>query len=412
MDVNKIRRDFPLLQKKFDGKPFVYFDNACTTLRPKQVMEAMDDYYYNYPSCGTRSIHKLSHLVTIKVEETREKLARFINAGSPDEVVFTSNATSAINTVAKGYRLARGDVVIMTDKEHNSNLIPWQMLRDKIGIVIRQVKSKPDNTFDMEAFKETLGGAKGRAKLVTMVHSSNLDGYTIPARDICELAHDHGAIVMLDGAQSAPHFRADVKRDDVDFFALSIHKMCGPSGMGALYGKSELLDKMKPMLAGGGTVDDSTYEDFKITPPPKRFEGGLQNYAGIIGAGAAIDYLSKIGKQEFQAHELELSKALLSGLSGDKRIQVIGHKDPKLSSGIASFNIRGANPHDVAMVMDEHYNILLRSGMHCVHSWFNSHKVEGSVRVSAYIYNTKREVKYFTERAMECADNMAKARRR
>ncbi len=393
MDVARIRKDFPILEKKFGGKPIIYLDSSCMALKPKGVLEAMEDYYHNLSSCGGRSIHKLSTGVTVKIEESRDRMCEFINAHDSSEIIFLRNTTEAINLVAHGLNLKKGDVVVTTDKEHNSNLVPWLLLARNRGVRHVTIESNEDNTFDIERFKEKM---EGRVKLVSMAHTSNLDGCTIPARDIIEIAHDGKAHVLLDGAQSAPHRKVDMKGLDVDFFAFSLHKMCGPTGMGVLYGKYDLLEGMEPLIVGGTTVKSTTYDEFDFVKPPQRFEAGLQNYSGIIGAGAAIEYLKNIGMESIEEHEHRLN-ALATGLLDVEGLDLIGPKDPVLRSGIFSFNIRNMDSHDVALILDEVRNIMIRSGAHCVHSWFTAHGLKGSARATFYLYNTEDEVRIFAE---------------
>jgi cysteine desulfurase/selenocysteine lyase len=374
-----VRNDFEVL-----GKGIIYMDSACVSLKPKQVVSAMNEYYSDFPACGGRSMHRLGNQVTRAVEDSRKTIARFFNA-KPNEIVFTRNTTEAINLVAHSLGLRPRDRVLTTDKEHNSNLVPW--LVDK-GIVHEFVKSNPDNTFNMEEYKRKVKGVR----LVSMYHTSNLDGVSIPAEDVIKIAHENGALVMLDAAQSAPHKQVDVKKLDVDFLACSGHKMLGPSGIGMLYGKIELLREMEPFMVGGDTVKDTTYEKAVFEEPPEKFEAGIQNYAGIIGFAEAVRYLGKIGMKRIAQHELQLNKTITEAFL-KLGIDIIGPKDPALRGGIISFNIKGKDPHEVALMLDHSSKILIRSGAHCVHSWFNAHGLKGSARVSLYIYNTEDECK-------------------
>jgi cysteine desulfurase/selenocysteine lyase len=392
LDVNKIREDFPVLKKLINGKPPIYFDNACMTLRPRQVIDAMNDYYENYPACGERSVHKFGLRVTRECAEARDKIRRFIGAEKTEEIIFTKNATEGMNLVANSVSLKKGDVVLTTDHEHNSNLLPWLVLSERAGVKHIVVKSNNDTTFNMKSFEKALDQ---NVKLVSMVHVSNLDGVTVPAREIIKLAHEQNALVMLDGAQSAPHMKVNVKDLEVDFFAFSIHKMCGPSGVGVLYGRQDELEKLRSFITGGGTVSDTHYDSYKMFGLPERLEAGLQNYAGIIGSGAAAEYLMKIGMDEIERHENSLNSAITEHLSKIEKITFVGPRDPRLRGCILSFNVEGMNPHDVAMILDEISNIMVRSGKHCVHSWFNAHGLEGSVRASLYLYNTLEEVETF-----------------
>jgi cysteine desulfurase/selenocysteine lyase len=399
MDIAKIRLDFPALWKKWNGKYPIYFDNACMTLKPRQVMEAMNEYYSEYPVCGGRSIHKMAKKVDEKVVEAREKFRKFLGASCPEEIIFTRNTTEGLNLVANSLEFKRGDIVLTTDREHNSNLIPWQIQARRRGIKHIVVYSNPDNTFNLSQFEEIMSKNKN-VRLVSMVHTANLDGYTIPAKEIIKTAHEHGALVMLDGAQSAPHKPVDVKALDVDFFALSVHKMLGPTGMGVLYGKHHLLEELAPFIVGGDTVSDTTYDGAKFLPPPEKFEAGLQNYAGIIGSGAAVDYLNKIGLSNIEGHEKRLNMIITEGIKDMRGLKIIGPQEPHLRGGIISFTVemlKGGDAHDIALVLDETENIEVRSGAFCVHSWFNYRKCEAAVRASLYLYNTEEEARKFID---------------
>ncbi len=399
MDIQKIRLDFPALAKKWNGKYPIYFDNACMTLKPVQVREAMDEYYNEYPVCGGRSLHRMSKKVDEKVAEVREKFQKFLSAQHHEEIIFTRNTTEGLNLVANSLDFKKGDAILTTDKEHNSNLVPWQVQAHRKGIAHIVVYSNPDNTFNLENFEEIMSKNKS-ISLVSMVHTSNLDGYTIPAKEIIKLAHEHNALVMLDGAQSAPHRAVDVKALDVDFFALSVHKMLGPTGMGVLYGKQHLLEKLAPFIVGGDTVSDTTYEDAKFLQPPEKFEAGLQNYAGIIGSGAAVDYLENVGLSSIEKHEERLNKMLTDGIKDIQGLKIIGPQDVRLRGGITSFTVeftKGGDAHDIAIVLDETENIAVRSGAFCAHSWFNYRKCEAAVRASLYLYNSEEEVRKFID---------------
>lgn len=399
MDIWKIRHDFPALSKQWNGKYPIYFDNACMTLKPGQVINAMDEYYNEYPVCGGRSIHKMAKKVDEKITEAREKFRKFLRASHPEEIIFTRNTTEGLNLVANSLDFNKEDIVMTTDREHNSNLIPWQVMAHKKEIKHIVVHSNQDNTFNLQAFDELMKISKN-VKLVSMVHTANLDGYTIPAKEIIKIAHDHNAIVMLDGAQSAPHKPVDVESLDVDFFALSVHKMAGPTGMGVLYGKQHLLEELAPFIVGGDTVSDSTYEGAKFLLPPEKFEAGLQNYAGIIGSGAAVDYISGIGLSNIEKHEKRINSIITKEIKNMPGLKIIGPDDPDLRGGIISFTVdlpRGGDAHDIALILDETENIEVRSGAFCVHSWFNYRKCDAAVRASLYLYNTEEEAKIFVD---------------
>jgi cysteine desulfurase / selenocysteine lyase len=388
MDLRKTRQDFPILQ----DKKIVYFDNACQSLRPKSVIDAISQYYLKMSACSGRSMHHLAAEVTQGVDEARSKTAKFFGASRKEEIIFTRNTTEGINLVAHSLGLKRGDSILVTDKEHNSNLIPWQILAKREGVEVKVLASRDDNTFDMEAYEKEIDQG---VKLVSFGYTSNLDGVTLPVSEVVKKAHQKGALVLLDAAQTAPHQSIHVKGLDVDFLALSGHKMLGPSGMGVLYGKYSLLEKLDPFLVGGETVASSTYTSCEFLPPPEKFEGGLQDYAGILGMGAAVNYLDKIGFSAIQKQEEQLNTRITAGILDIPGLKLIGPQDPKLRGGILSFYIEKIDSHRIALMLDQMANIQVRSGQHCVHSWFNAHQIWGSVRASLYFYNTEEEADLF-----------------
>lgn len=387
MDVEKVRQDFAVLQKGI-----VYLDSACMSLKPKQVIDAMLQYYNEFPACAGRSSHRLGIAANHAYEEARKTMAKFIGA-KPEEIIFTRNTTEGINLVAHSLELGRGDVVLGTDKEHNSNLIPWQMLSEN-GVKHRVVKSRPDNTFDMEAFKDALDKD---VKLVSMVHTSNLDGVTTPAKEIVKAAHGNDSLVLLDGAQSVPHREVDVHKLGVDLLAFSGHKMLGPTGTGVLYARKNVIEDLNPFMTGGDTVSYTTYESHEFLDPPMMFEAGLQDYAGIIGMAAAAKYLQSVGQENIERHELELNRTISDALLSMNGIDIIGPRDASLRSGVTSFNVKGMDFHQVALMLDNMAKVMVRSGQHCVHSWFNAHGMKGSVRASLYLYNNERDTELFRE---------------
>ena len=397
MDVTRIREDFPILKRKIHGKQIIYFDNACMTLKPRQVIDAMNDYYSNFSACAGRSIHKLGSEVTVRYDTAREKIRKFINAKESREIIFTKNTTEGINLLARTLQLKKDDIVLTTDREHNSNLIPWHIQKELRGINHKVVESNGDNTFDLERFDNLMSN---KVKLVSMAHASNLDGYTIPAEEIIKCAHDYGALVLLDGAQSASQMSIHVQKLDVDFFAFSIHKMLGPTGIGVLFGKYHLLDDLEPFMVGGNTVEKSTYDSHTLLDVPEKFEAGLQNYAGAIGAGAAADYIMNIGKKNIGEYISKLNNYISSEIKDIPGISIIGPADPALRGGIISFNIENYEPHDIAMFLDD-ANIMVRSGVFCVHSWFNARNIKGAVRVSLYMYNTIEECRILIDKIKE-----------
>lgn len=395
MDGNLIRQDFPILKKQMDGKPLVYFDNACMSLRPQVVIDEVTRYYTGLSACSGRSNHRLARAVTEVIETSRKKVQGLIRAKHSQEIIFTRNTTEGINLVANSLGLKVGDTVITTDKEHNSNLVPWLKLKRTLGIKHQVIRSNPDNTFNLDEFERVVTNKKPR--LVSVVYTANVDGVTNPIEEIVRVAHKAGALVMVDAAQSIPHQKVDVQKLKVDFLAFSGHKMMGPAGTGVLYGKQELLEKMEGFLVGGDTVEYTTYTDYKHLPIPEKFEAGLQDYAGIMGLGMAVDYLNKIGLEKIHEHEIKLNQIITVGLSEEKRLHVIGPDDPKKRGGIYSFYVDGVDPHQIALMLDNAYGIMVRSGQHCVHSWFHDRGIKGSVRASLYAYNTEAEAEYFVE---------------
>jgi cysteine desulfurase/selenocysteine lyase len=392
MDVERLRQDFPLYSSS--ERDIIYLDNACQSMRPKQVIDAMNEYYVEYPACGGRSVHRLATKVSVKVEEAREKVAEFIGCSDPNCIVFTKNCTEGLNTIAKGYRFPKGAAVLTTDMEHNSNHVPWLQLRAEGKIKPRIVRTPPSGLFDIEAYKAAL---TADVAMVSMVHTNNVTGTTLPAKEVIELAHDKKAVVMLDGAQSAPHRPIDVEDLDVDMFTFSIHKMLGPSGVGVLYAKKDLLERIEPLLGGGGSVGFTDYERVEFLPPPEKFEAGLLNYSGVIGAGAAVDYLSAIGMDDVAEHERRLNRIVTEGVKNMGALSILGPHDPSVRDGLFSFNIRGMTSHDVAMIIDEISKVQIRSGMHCMHPFFRSRGIDGCARASFYIYNTDQECRMFLE---------------
>lgn len=390
LNVETIRNDFSILREKTKSTP-IYFDSACMSLKPDQVIRAMNDYYFNYPACAGRSSHRLGNIVTKKVKEARQLVAKFINANSENEIIFTRNTTEGINLFVNSVNLSKGDIVLISDKEHNSNLVPWLLLRDRIGIIVKVVPSNDDGSFNLDCFKEMIVGAK----IVSIVHTSNLDGATNPIDKIIKIAHENKALVFLDVAQSIAHNKINVKDLDVDFLAFSGHKILGPTGTGVFYGKFELLEKLKPFIVGGDTVLYSTYTDYEFLPIPERFEAGLQDYAGIIGLGEAIKYLNQFDFNEIKNHILELNTHITKELQKIPEIKIIGPKNPEDRCGIIDFYIENTDMHKFAVMLDEMANIAIRSGQHCVHSWFESKKILNSARVSLYLYNTTEEAEIF-----------------
>lgn len=396
MDTDSVRRDFPTIRKG-EG---IYLDSACQTLRPDSVIRAITEYYEGYPACGGRSVHSMATRVSVMMDETREAMASFFGTDDPDCYVFTRNTTEGLNTAAYGLGLKRGDVVVTTDTEHNSNHVPWLRLAETAGIERRMSKSDRDGEFDIESFKSCIDR---RVKVVSVQHASNVTGCTIPVKDVAEIAHDFGAIVIVDGAQAAPHMPVDLADLDADVYCFSMHKMLGPSGTGIMYGKKEVLERIAPLSLGGGTVGLTTYDSVDLAPVPDRFEAGLHDYAGIAGTKAAIEYLSRIGMDSIERHDLELMTRIVSNLEDVEGLSIVGPRDPSRRGGIFSFNIQGLGAHDIGMMLDSMAGIMIRSGMHCAHPFYVSRGIEGSARASTYIYNTIDEADAFTDAVHEIA---------
>lgn len=402
MDADRIRRDFPIYSSRRGD--LVYFDNACQTFRPRKVIEASNDYYFDFPACGGRSVHRLATQVSMRIDEAREKIARFIGCPNPNEIVFTKNCTEAMNLVAKGTKHRKGDVVLTSDMEHNSNHVPWIQLTESMGIKRRFVTTPSSGTFDIELFKNAM---TKEVKFVSLVHTNNVTGTTISAKDVVEIAHDNGALIMLDGAQAAPHMKIDMDDLDVDFYAFSMHKMLGPSGVGVLFAKEELAKDMEPLISGGGGVSVTEYDKAEYLPMPERFEAGLLNYSGVIGSAAAIDYLSAIGMDSIREHEANLNSYVTKELKEIDLIHILEPIDPRKRGSIFSFNIKGLGSHDVAMILDEVDKIMIRSGMHCTHPFFISRGIDGCARASFYIYNTKPECERFVKAVKVIVDTFS-----
>ena len=397
MDMESVRKDFPTIRKNKG----IYLDSACQSLRPDQVIQSMTDYYENYPACGGRSVHSMATKVSVAIDECRETLASFFGTKDPECYIFTKNSTEGLNTAAFGLDLKKGDVVVTTDSEHNSNHVPWLRLRDTIGIERRFSKSGKTGEFDIESFKACMDS---KVKVVSVQHTNNVTGCSVPVKAVTEIAHDHGAGVIIDGAQAAPHMPVDLSKIDADIYCCSVHKMLGPSGMGIMYGKREILEKLRPLTVGGGTVGLTTYDSVTLAPIPDRFEAGLLNYAGIIGTKAALDYLSKIGMDNVESWDTELMRCAMGNLEDIKNLHLVGPEQPGKRCGVLSFNIDGLASHDIAMMLDSMSGVMIRSGMHCAHPFYVSRAIDGSARASAYLYNSREEMDIFTDTVRKIAE--------
>jgi cysteine desulfurase / selenocysteine lyase len=396
LDVSKIRQDFPILKRKINGnKTLVYLDNAATTQKPMSVINAICKYYMNYNSNIHRAVHQLAEEATLEYEKTREKVARFINARSTDEIIFTRNATEAINLVSYSWartNIRKDDKVVLTEIEHHSNIVPWQILSLEKGSVLEYVGIDDNGYLSMEDYKRHLQSNK--VKLISVSHMSNVLGTIVPVNEIIKMAHDQSVPVLVDGAQSVPHMPVDVQDMDCDFMAFSAHKMLGPTGVGVLYVKREILNEMPPFIGGGDMIKEVHKNETKYNDLPYKFEGGTPNIADVIGFGAAIDYLNKIGMDKVREHEMDVTNYAIEAIAGVKGVSIYGPPNANHRGGVVSFNIGDIHPHDLATIMNDH-GIAIRSGHHCAQVLMERLDVAATSRTSFYIYNTKEEVDTF-----------------
>jgi len=388
MNISDIRKEFPILDQEVNGSPLVYLDSAATSQKPLAVIEAIEKYYKEYNSNVHRGVHTLGTRATDGYEGAREKVRKFINAKSTEEIIFTRGTTTALNTVAASYgraNLKPGDEIVITYMEHHSNIIPWQQVAKETGATLKYISLTEDHALSLEEVKSTI---TSNTKIVSIMQVSNVLGTINPVKEIAEIAHANGAVMVVDGAQSTPHMKVDVQDLDCDFFAFSGHKMGGPTGIGALYGKKELLEKMEPIEFGGEMIDfvnlyESTWKEL-----PWKFEGGTPIIAGAIGLGAAIDFLEEVGLDNIQAHEHKLAQYALDRLSQVDGITIYG---PKERAGVVTFNIEDVHPHDVATVVYAD-GIAIRAGHHCAQPLMKYLNVSSTARASFYLYNTEEEV--------------------
>ena len=390
LDPHVLRGDFPILRREVNGKPLVYFDNAASSQKPRQVIEAMTEYYFNHHANVHRGAHTLSVEATEMYEGVRRKVARFLGAADPASVIFTRNTTEAMNLVAHSWArsvLEPGDEIVVTAAEHHANLVPWHLLAAERGVVVRGVGLRPDHRVDLDELEEVVGE---RTRLVSTWHMSNVLGVINPITRIAELAHRVGALLLVDGAQAAPHLPVNVEALGVDFYAISGHKMCGPTGAGALWARPEILREMPPFLGGGEMIrkvflDSSTYADI-----PMRFEAGTPNIAEVIGLGAAVDYLETIGLDAIFEHDQALVRYALERLQPLQGVTLYGPEGDD-RGGILAFNIDGIHPHDIATALDQE-GIAVRAGHHCAQPLMRTLNAQAMARASFYFYNTEGEI--------------------
>jgi cysteine desulfurase / selenocysteine lyase len=395
-DVTHIRDDFPILNREIrPGIPVVYLDSTATSQKPAAVIEAMDDFYRQSNANINRGVHTLAEESTALYEAAREKVARFINSPSPRQVIFTRNTTESINLVAYSWaraNLKTGDLVILTEMEHHSNLVPWHMLKTERGIRLEFIPVSDDGLLDLDAYRALLDQ---RPKLVSFTHMSNVLGTINPASEIIRLAHEAGAVTLVDGAQSVPHFAVDVQALDADFLAFSAHKMLGPTGIGALYGKAKLLDGMPPFLGGGDMIKTVHLREFVANTVPHKFEAGTPAIAEAVGFGAAVDYLTSVGMEAIAAHEHEVTEYALERLEEVPGLKLFGPAAQD-KGGVAAFTFDGVHPHDVAQILDRD-GIAVRAGHHCAQPLHEKYGITATSRASFYLYNTKEEVDKLVE---------------
>ena len=391
LDIQSIRKDFPILERKISGNvPLVYLDSTATSQKPSAVIEVMNKYYRRSNANIHRGVHTLAEEATAMYEDARVKISKFVNSPSAKQIIYTRNATESINLVAYTWaraNLKAGDLVVLTEMEHHSNLVPWHMLQVERGVELDFIPVTDSGLLDLDAYKTLLNRTP---KLVSFTHMSNVLGTINPAAEIIRLAHEVGAVTLVDAAQSVPHLKVDVQALAADFLAFSAHKMCGPTGIGALYGKADLLEKMPPFLGGGDMIKEVKLRSFRPNSLPHKFEAGTPAIAEAIGFGAAVDYLTSVGMDAIAAHEYEITEYALERLEEIPGVKVFG-PNAEHKGGVASFTLDGVHPHDVAQILDKD-GIAIRAGHHCTQPLHEKFGIPATSRASFYLYNTKEEV--------------------
>ena len=388
IDVGKIRTQFPLLHQKVNGKDLVYFDNAASTQKPQVVMDALNHYYSNNNANIHRGVHYLSQEATDKFEDTRNTVKGFINAKNSCEITFTKGTTDSINLVANGYRslLNKGDEIIISEMEHHSNIVPWQMCCEDSGATLKVIPILDDGDLDMEAFENLLSE---KTKLVAITHISNVLGTINPIEEIITATHKVGAKILIDGAQATPHTSVNVQGLDVDYYCFSAHKMYGPTGVGVLYGKEALLDELPPYQGGGEMIKEVSFEKTTYADLPHKFEAGTPNIAGVVAFKASLDFITNLGIENIAKHEDQLEQYATEQLSKISGIQFIG--EAKKRAALVSFNIEGLHSYDIGILLDK-MGVAIRTGHHCAQPIMEHYKIPGTARISFAIYNTKQEI--------------------
>ncbi|MEO0198543.1 MAG: cysteine desulfurase [candidate division WOR-3 bacterium] len=398
-NVYKIREDFPILERRLNGKKLVYLDNAATSQRPRQVIKAIVDFYEKHNANIHRAVHTLSQEATELYEGAHEKVKNFINAQSVSEIIFTRNTTESINLLAYSFsrELKPGDEIVTTVMEHHSNMVPWQMLRDEFGITLKFVRLTPDGNLDLDHLQRLL---TERTRIVAITYVSNVLGVINPVKEITQMAHNKGALVVLDAAQAAPHIKIDVQDLDCDFVAFSSHKMLGPTGIGVLYGKKVYLEKMAPFLRGGDMISSVKLEQVTWNKLPWKFEAGTANFADGYAFGVALDYLSGIGMENIMHHEFELANYTLGRLLNEvDGIKILGPKDNRI--GVIAFYFDDIPINAIGILLSDRYGIAIRTGCHCAQPLHEFFGITGTARASFYLYNTKEEADLFVDAIRE-----------
>ena len=396
INLNKIRKDFPILNEKVNGKGLVYLDNAATSQKPKEVIDSLVSYYEKYNSNVHRGVHTLSIKATDEFEKSRTKIQKFINAKSSNEIIFTRNASESLNLIAYSWgkdNISSGDEIYITPFEHHSNIVPWQMLCKEKEAILKYLPLNNNGDIDIKRFSKEISN---KTKLVSVTHMSNVLGTVLPLKEIIELAKKYKAVTVVDACQSVPHMPVDVQNIDSDFLCFSGHKMLGPTGIGVLHGKEEILNEMSPFLYGGDMISEVTYEESKWNELPYKFEAGTPNIADSIALGVACEYLEKVGMENIWNHEMELGDYTVNRISELDKFKILGNRSKELRGGVVSFVHEDIHPHDIGSLLDG-YGIAIRTGHHCAMPLVRSYGVVAASRASFYLYNNKDEVDKLVE---------------
>ena len=396
INLNKIRKDFPILNEKVNGKGLIYLDNAATSQKPKDVIDSLVSYYEKYNSNVHRGVHTLSIKATDEFEKSRTKIQKFINAKSSNEIIFTRNASESLNLIAYSWgkdNIGSGDEIYITPFEHHSNIVPWQMLCKEKEAILKYLPLNNNGDIDIERFSKEISN---KTKLVSVTHMSNVLGTVLPLNEIIELAKKYKAVTVVDACQSVPHMPVDVQKIDSDFLCFSGHKMLGPTGIGVLHGKEEILNEMSPFLYGGDMISEVTYEESKWNELPYKFEAGTPNIADSIALGVACEYLEKVGMENIWNHEMELGDYTVNRISELDKFKILGNRSKELRGGVVSFVHEDIHPHDIGSLLDG-YGIAIRTGHHCAMPLVRSYGVVAASRASFYLYNNKDEVDKLVE---------------